>query len=83
MKKKPKCDYGCGRPGVRQFKNGKWLCGDSLSRCAGVLKARAITQKENKARRKKMLQEEILARSKATIQCPHCAGMISIQFLSV
>jgi hypothetical protein len=80
---KQKCSYGCGRPGLHQFKNGKWLCAERLSHCPAIRKARLKTQKKNKARREQLLQEEILARSSLKIQCPHCAGVIKIQLLSV
>jgi len=30
------CNYGCGKPGKHQFKNGKWCCSKNISSCSAV-----------------------------------------------
>jgi len=32
------CDYGCGKPAIHQFKNGKWCCENNIRRCKGKMK---------------------------------------------
>jgi len=27
------CAYGCGKPGIKQFKNGNWCCCENVNRC--------------------------------------------------
>jgi len=32
------CDYGCGQPAIKQFKNGKWCCSKKWTKCLGYLR---------------------------------------------
>jgi len=40
------CDYGCGREGVVQFKNGKWCCSKNIASCPSIKKKNEIINKE-------------------------------------
>lgn len=39
------CDYGCGKEGKYQFKNGKWCCEDFYSKCSKMRKKNSERQK--------------------------------------
>jgi hypothetical protein len=30
------CSYGCGKPAILQFKNGKYCCSDSKNKCSAL-----------------------------------------------
>ena len=34
----PICDYGCGRPAIKQFNNGRWCCSERVQQCPGYRK---------------------------------------------
>jgi hypothetical protein len=76
--KNPKCDYGCGQPGIRKLKNGKWLCGENVPACPAVRKKRLRTMAENRRKRADLLAHEIRDRSRASIVCPYCAERVTI-----
>jgi hypothetical protein len=44
------CDYGCGKEGKHQFKNGKWCCSESHNSCESK-KERSITGNSGKHKR--------------------------------
>ena len=48
MEEKKLCDYGCGKPGLYQFKNRKWCCSRYLSKCPAVIKKNKISHKGRK-----------------------------------
>jgi len=43
----PLCEYGCGREATTQFKNGKWCCGISFTKCPSIIKTTKRSGKEH------------------------------------
>jgi len=45
MEQNKLCDYGCGRPALHEFGNGKWCCEDNVGKCS---KNREINSEKHK-----------------------------------
>lgn len=41
----PFCFYGCAQPAVKQYKNGRWCCSDSVNRCPAKIEADRLKKK--------------------------------------
>jgi len=58
-----KCDYGCGKEAIHQFKNGKWCCSKYLSQCEVMKQKNRISNIDKfKDPEKLKKQKEHLAR---------------------
>ena len=44
------CEYGCGREGKYQFKNGRWCCSEHSQKCPSLSER---TGKKNKGKKHK------------------------------
>lgn len=45
------CDYGCGKEGIYQFKNGKLCCSIVVQKCIGHISKRSKKRKKNKPKK--------------------------------
>lgn len=55
------CEYGCGRKGRYQFKNGKWCCSKTTTKCSYI---RSINSLKNKGRIKSEEEKKNISNSK-------------------
>lgn len=41
-----KCEYGCGKEANYKFKNGKWCCSETFSKCPSYRKKKSDSLKQ-------------------------------------